>query len=273
VLDRYGAREATQRAVAAGADVLIQPEDVRATIDAIVAGVTAGRYPAERVTGAARRILRAKQQMGVHTRAAFSPDDVRARVGAAAHRELADTVATRSITLVRDADRIVPLRRGARVLSVTVARRPDLTAGVHFDGALRAAGYTVRSAFVDADFGDSTDFGAVAALARAADVVLIGSYVATRWDAATINQSRAFTGFVGSLVRGDVPVLVGAFGNPYLLQQVADVDAYLIAWSGAPVAQRAAARALAGIAEISGRLPIAIPPVAALGAGVSRPAR
>jgi beta-N-acetylhexosaminidase len=44
VLDRYGAREAAIRAVAAGADVLIQPLDVAETIDAVVAGVCIGRF-------------------------------------------------------------------------------------------------------------------------------------------------------------------------------------------------------------------------------------
>jgi len=54
------------------------------------------------------------------------------------------------------------------------------------------------------------------------------------------------------------------------LQQVSEVPAYLIAWSGAPVSQRAAARALVGAAPIGGRLPISIPPLATVGAGLMR---
>jgi beta-N-acetylhexosaminidase len=60
---------------------------------------------------------------------------------------------------------------------------------------------------------------------------------------------------------------VVAFGNPYLLQQIPDVGTYVIAWGGFPVSQRAAARALLGIAPITGKLPIAIPPLVPLGAG------
>ena len=43
VLDKYGAVEAARLAVLAGADILIQPENVSETIDAVVSGVTEGR--------------------------------------------------------------------------------------------------------------------------------------------------------------------------------------------------------------------------------------
>jgi len=272
VLDRYGAREATQRAVAAGADILIQPEDVRATIDAIVGGVTAGRYPESRVTDAARRILRLKSELGLMLPRALTADTVRAVVGTAANRAFADTLASRGLTLVRDERSAVPVRRGSRVLSVTAARRPDLTAGVHFDATLRAAGVAVRSEFVDSDAGDAADYAAVLRTVADTDVVIIGSYVATRWDAASIAQSGVFVEFVRNISQRARAVVVVAFGNPYLLQQIPDVPAYLVAWSGAPAPQRAAARALSGSASISGRLPITIPPVAGRGTGVQRPA-
>ena len=112
-----------------------------------------------------------------------------------ANRAFADTLASRGLTLVRDDRNAVPLRRGARVLSVTAARRPDLTAGVHFDNTLRAAGVAVRSVYVDSDAGDTADYDAVLRTVADSDVVIVGSYVATRWDAASIAQSGAFVDF------------------------------------------------------------------------------
>src|SRR6185503_4586847 len=76
VLDQFGGVEAAQRAVAAGADVLIQPEDVHATIDAIVRGAESGRYSPDRVRDAARRILMAKAQLHAG-RSAFNPALIR----------------------------------------------------------------------------------------------------------------------------------------------------------------------------------------------------
>lgn len=273
VLDRFGARAAAQRAVAAGADILIQPEDIVTTIDAIVAGVTAGRYPASRVTDAARRILTLKASLGLMNRITPSADSIRRTVGIASHKALADTIAERGITLVRDAQRAIPLARGARVTSVTVARRPDLLAGTTFDAALRASGLTVRSVYVDADAADSATYAAVLRSIGSNDNVIVGSYVATRWDAATISQSSAFVNFVKGLSSRARSTTVAAFGNPYLLQQIPDVAAYLVAWSGTASSQRAAARAIAGSAPITGRLPITIPPAAVRGTGEQRAAR
>jgi beta-N-acetylhexosaminidase len=270
VLDRFGAVEAAQRAVAAGADVLIQPEDARVTIDAIVAGVEGGRYSASRVDDAARKILMLKARLAPVVGAGFDPTLIRTVVGTVAHRALADTIAARAFTLVRDVPTAIPLRAGARVLSVTVARRPDVSAGVHFDAALRAAGVSVSPAFLDADAARAPDYGAVLAMSDSVDVIIVGSYVATRWDAVSIDQSSAFVAFIQSLSAGHMPAVLVAFGNPYLLQQVPAVGVYGIAWSGAAASQTAAARALAGRAPIVGRLPISIPPVARRGEGLRR---
>jgi beta-N-acetylhexosaminidase len=105
------------------------------------------------------------------------------------------------------------------------------------------------------------------------DAVVVGSYIAQRWDATTIAQSRDFVDFTTQLAARRAGVTVVAFGNPYLLQQIPTVSTYLVAWSGTTSAQRAAARALVGAAPITGRLPITIPPLAAVGSGVQRPAR
>ena len=77
-----------------------------------------------------------------------------------------------------------------------------------------------------------------------------------------------FVAFVQELMRrGHHPVIV-ALGNPYLLQQMPDVPAYVVSWGGFGVSQFAAARAVLGSARVSGRLPIEIPPLAPIGAGL-----
>jgi beta-N-acetylhexosaminidase len=274
VLEQFGAREAAVRAVLAGADVLIQPEDVTVTIDAIVAAVEAGRIPPARIDEAARRVLTAKARLGLTSAPRTDAMQLRALVGAPAHLALADSIAARGLTLVRDAGTRVPVARGPRtLLSVTVARRSDLLAGQAFDAQLRAAGHRVRSLFIDADAPSASAFAAALAAADSVDAVLIGSYVAQRWDATSIAQSRDFVDFATKASRTRAGAIVVAFGNPYLLQQLPEVGSYLVAWSGTSATQRAAARALTGAAPITGRLPIRIPPHAALGDGLQRAVR
>jgi len=250
--------EAAEREVAAGADVLIQPVDVRETIDAVVAGVREGRYTEARLDSSVLRILAAKERAGLSRSRYVSLDSVRLVVGGPAHAAAARTVAERSIAVVKDSLGALPLRRrsGARrVLSITVARRADLGAGVTFNAELRRHFGALRTEFVSAD-DPGTNFGRLQLAADSADVTIVSSYMAQSWDAASSSAPRAFVDFVRQLAaRGAHPVVV-AFGNPYLLRQVPEAPAYVVAWGGFPVSQRAAARALLGEIPAAGRLPI-----------------
>jgi beta-N-acetylhexosaminidase len=67
------------------------------------------------------------------------------------------------------------------------------------------------------------------------------------------------------------PTLLVSFGSPYLLNQTPTVGTYLIAWSGAAVAERAVARALLGLSPVRGHLPIRLPPAYPLGFGIMMP--
>ncbi len=272
VIDTYGSAEAAKRAVAAGADILIQPIDVKVTIDAVVAGVREGRYDEARLNASARRILVAKRNLGLDRARLVSLDSARAVVGDSTHRNVAAAVAARSITLVRDSLNQVPLGargRTARVLSITVARRADLAAGVAFNAELRRGVRSVRAEFVLAE-DPASSFARLLRAADSADVVIVSSYMAQSWDAVSAAAPREFVAFIrGLTTRGARPILV-SLGNPYLLQEVRTVPAYLVAWSGFPLSQQAAARALLGVTPIQGTLPIAIPPVALLGSGIRR---
>ena len=274
VLDRYGPVEATKLAIQAGADVLIQPLDVEQTIAAIAEGVTEGRYPERRLDESVRRILVSKHQLGLAVRRTVDLDSVRMLVGQRNHLAAARQIAERSITLIGDSARRLPLQqlpRTSRVLSITYARRTDLGAGQTFNAELRAVFPGLRTESANADDA-ALDFGRLLRAADSADVVIVSSYVSHAWDASTAAAPRAFVEFVGQLQRrGRRPILV-AMGNPYLLRQVPAVQTYLIAWGGFPVSQEAVARALLGTTPISGRLPIGISDVAPVGAGEQREA-
>ncbi len=273
VLDQFGAAEAVKRAVAAGIDVLIQPQDVTQAIDAVVAGVSEGRYTEARLDLSVHRVLEAKRRIGLPEGKLVDINALRFRVGDSASVQAARRIAEKSITLAKDSLRQVPIAsRTARVLSITLARRADLSAGVAFNGELRGGLTNLRSEFVATEDG-ALNYPRLIAAADSADVVIIGSYIGHNWDAVTANAPGVFAGFVESLVaRGRKPIVV-AFGNPYLLRQVPAVPSYLIAWGGFPVSQQAAARALLGTSAITGHLPISIPPHVRRGAGEERPAR
>jgi beta-N-acetylhexosaminidase len=271
VLDQFGAAEAVKRAIAAGIDVLIQPLDGPQTIDAVVAGVAEGRYTEARLDSSVRRVLETKRKLGLPQNKLVDLSALRFLVGDSSNLQIARQVAEKSITLVKDSLRQVPLAldSNARVLSITVARRADLPAGNAFNAELRTRLPKLRTEFVATEDA-ALNYPRLIAAADSADVTIVGSYVGQSWDAVSASAPQAFTDFVQTLVqRGRKPIVV-AFGNPYMLQQLPWVSAYLVAWGGFPVSQTAAARALLGTSAISGHLPISIPPYATRGVGEER---
>ncbi len=278
VLNRYGAVEAVKKAVAAGVDILIQPLNVTQTIDAVVAGVQEGLYAQSRLDESVRRILGAKAALGLGKSKLVDLNRLRFIVGDSAHVNTSNRIAEKSITLVKDSLNQVPLDlpATARILSITVGRRADLSAGVAFNGEISSRFPGLRTEFLMAE-DPSADYGRMERAADSAEVTVVSSYVGQNWDAVSGTAPEAFTNFINHLVSRGRNLIVVSFGNPYLLQQVPDVPVYLVAWGGFQGSQSATARALLGIAAITGRLPISIPlgagtAVVPRGTGITRPA-
>jgi hypothetical protein len=103
----------------------------------------------------------------------------------------------------------------------------------------------------------------------------VSNYVNVTSETATASVDNAFADFLRELVRerSGNGVVVVTFGTPYLLHQLPDVPAYMIAWGSHVASQRAAARALLGEIDITATLPISIPPLHKIGDGVQRSAR
>jgi beta-N-acetylhexosaminidase len=276
VLKQFGADEAVKRAVAAGIDVLIQPVDVGKTIDAVVAGVREGRYSEARLDESVRRVLQLKRSLDLEHHKIVNIDALRSIVGDSSHLAVAREIAERSITLVKDSLGEVPLQLSAnpRVLSITIARRADLSAGVAFNGELRTALPALHTEFLSSD-DPAPDYARIERLADSADVTIVGVYATQTIDAAaSTNTSQVFAGFLQRLtINGKRPIVV-SFSDPYLLRQIPWVPSYVVAWGGFPPSQLAAAKAILGRIPTVGKLPISIPVAGRTitrGSGIERP--
>lgn len=273
VTRRYGINQAAVEAVIAGADILLQPIDPGAAIDTVMEAVRAGRITEERIDASVRRILRAKARAGLHRQREVDPAAVERVVGVREHTDLAQQVAERSITLARDRTGLVPLASTARrVLVLTFADGSDLLAGRAFTSALAGEGRRVDAVRLD-ERTSPAEYAALLARADSADVVIATAYVVPREYRGTVAAAAGFPEFVQALATARKPVVAVSFGSPYLLGSFAAVPAYLLAWGGADVSQRAAARALLGQSPITGRLPVSIPPFHRFGEGLDRPTR
>lgn len=295
VLGKMTMAEATQRAVVAGNDVLLMPTDARVSIQAVVDGVSSGRFTAARVDSSVRKLLMAKYEMGLHQRRLVDVEAVRSVVGASANVAAARVAAEKAITLVRDSLSLVPMRLPAtsRVVSITITPRVDLSAGRTFDAELKSTFPQLLSLTLSPETVFDNTAGAAGGgtgtyqanpepallpaavenalqLARGADVVLVSSYIGASTNTASMAPTRGVPELLNGLRRAGTKVVLVSFLNPYLALGLPRTDAHLIAWSPWTVSQRAAARALLGKQPITGQLPITLPDYAPFGAGLRR---
>ncbi|MDP2957424.1 MAG: glycoside hydrolase family 3 N-terminal domain-containing protein [Longimicrobiales bacterium] len=270
ITDAYGIGEASVRALEAGADVLLSPKDVPAAIDAVIAAVESGRVSRARVEASARRLLEMKARLGLHLNRVTPLDAVDDVVGSGAHLAFADSVATRSITLARDEDRLVPLRAEAagRVVHVRYAPSTWLWAGRAFAAGLGDRLAAVRTLNLD-ERSDARAYAAAAEAMAGADRVLVSAYVPPSAGAGPDAVPEPLRELVSRSVPARPTVLL-SFGNPYLLAAFPTVGSYLVAWGDREVSQGAALKALFGEEAITGRLPIPLPPFHSFGEGLSR---
>jgi beta-N-acetylhexosaminidase len=271
ITEAYGAGEAAVLAMEAGADVILIPASVPEAIASVAAAVRDGRISEARLDASVRRVLGEKARVGLHTTRNVPLEAVSAQVGIRAHAHLADSAAARSMTLVRDEQGLLPASadRVQRVLSITWAQPTDLTAGREFEAvmALLLPG-GVTGVRVGPDTPEAT-FESLRAQAAEADRVLLNVYLPPRAGAGSVALPEAFRAFAAS-VSAAAPTVLVSFGNPYLLAALPQIGTYLVAWGDREVAQRAAAHAVTGAAPIGGRLPISIPPLHPMGAGMDR---
>jgi beta-N-acetylhexosaminidase len=264
--------EAAVRAVSAGADMLLKPPDADAAIRALREAVASGRLTEKRIEESARRLLAAKYDLGL-TRERIAPlEDIDRIVSSDAALKLSDEIAEHAITLVRNDAGLLPVRNlpaGEGVFILGITNGDDiLTIATSFTNALSAGGRKIDTKVLDARSSEmEVDFALDRAkVAKLIIVAMYGRVRSGQSNSGTLPEPgmRALR----KLLERKVPVVGISFGNPYLLESFPELKTYLVAYGDMPGLQRAAARALVGEIDVSGRLPISLPSLYARGAGI-----
>jgi beta-N-acetylhexosaminidase len=265
---RYPPGEVAVRSILAGADVLLVPPVLDAALEAVRDAVASGRIPMARLDEAVTRILTAKAKLGLNKSKLVDLDALAKNFDRPEFERAAQDMADRGVTLLRDDQHILPLdpTKPARVLLVAVSGDNDPYPAGNLENEIRwrldsLATVRMDTRFVRADMvklpsPDTYDIAIAAIFVRVADRK--GSIGLPDDQAAVVDR----------LLAAGKPVVVACFGSPYLAQRFPSAKTWLAAFSTVDVAQRAVGRALFGQVAVGGRLPVNIPGVAALGAGL-----
>ncbi|MGH7508354.1 MAG: glycoside hydrolase family 3 protein [Gemmatimonadales bacterium] len=267
----FPASQVAVEAFLAGADILLQPADPAATIEALTAAVLNRRISRQRLERSVRRVLEVKKELGLFGRRTAPLDSVTARVGRAGSLARSQEIATRGIVLAEDRDGTVDSLR-ARAQPVTLVSYGDdrsPATGLRLAAELRARGYPVTGMRLAPASGAASYDSARAILRHGHIAIFAVGIRPSPWHLAGITLPTALAQLIDSTAATGRAVLVSE-GTPYMIYETPRVTSYLLAWAADPVTERAVGRALAGDAPITGRLPISIPPRYTRGWGAQR---
>jgi CubicO group peptidase (beta-lactamase class C family) len=272
VTSLYPPGEAAIRAVEAGADVLLMPPVPDAALAGLERAVRAGRLTEKRVDESVRRILQAKARLGLDKNRFADIEHLDQKFGRPEFESQAQSIADRGVTLLRDTPRLLPLdaTKSLRVFLVSLSADADPYPGETIEPEIRWRVDSLKALRADTQFvsvstlklppPDSYDVAIAALFVRVAD---------RKGNVGLPDDQRSF---VDQMLAAGKPVVVMAFGSPYLIERFPDVRTWLAEFSTNDVSQRAAVRALFGQVAMQGQIPVTVPGTVKRGDGLAIPA-
>ena len=281
VTKMMSAGEAAVRAIAAGNDLLLHSTDDAAAHAAIRKAIEDGRIDRAQVDASVRRILTAKAQIGLTRDRMVSLDKLPTLVGTRDHAAVADDVSRRSITLIKDERKQVPLRvsREASVLYLSVIDYPSgwaIAAPSRTFQPELAKRWPKTTAIELSDRTTPGELELVRVMAPRFDAVVVGTFVRTASFSGRMDLAPEVVQLLRHLAKQaeqrSQPFVAVLFGNPYAATFLGELPAMLLTYDFYDRAEASAVRAIAGETPIGGRLPIALPGMYEIGHGLDRAA-
>ena len=220
--------------------------------------VRSGRLSAARLDDSVRKLLAAKVRLNLHQRRMVDLDALPDALDTPEDQALAAETARRAITVIRNPAGLLPLKNPARACLFVLPPTRTSTLGEAFAAAIAEASPKMRVETLSPQLTPAAIAAAVKTAASCETVV--AAYAAYN---AAYPQRAALAGNYPALIEklqsAGRPLALVALGNPYPLRHFPALPA-LVSFSTVPLSEEAAARALLGLAPISGVMPVSLPP-------------
>ena len=278
-------------AVKAGCDVIMIPTDLDGAFHGIIDAVRGGEISESRIDESVRKILLMKASVGLHKNRFVDVEHVAELVSKPEDVVFAQEVADRAITLVRNSEKLLPLRRSTAVVPQKVAAGYEIASkhkliGVVLTEALESAnGQAFEKEFL-ARRPDGHVFyvdrrtanaGGVQVLQsiKEADEVVVAAYVVHGGARQAVVNGETLTSYglrgpSGELLKKILAVaaektVVVALGSPYLIANFPQIQNYMCTYAMATTSEISAVKALFGEIQNHAKLPVTLPGVAPRG--------
>jgi beta-N-acetylhexosaminidase len=281
ILESGSFEESAVRSILAGNDIVLLWTKPRfeTVFPYVVNAVKEGRISEARLNASVRRNLIAKAWVGLHLDKYVETEKIPGMVDTPEDRDRALMIYERSITLVKNQGSMLPLPAGDKKIAVLSVNDDNNHLHIARTFMSEIERRTETSSTISIDPQTPADVLKKAlAEAEKADVIVVGLFariMARRGSASLINDG--LVRFLQDLAEGDTPVFVVSFGSPYLISRFPEVDGYMVAteptwdfygYDKYRPGQIAAAEALFGEIDITGKLSVNIPDLYPSGHGI-----
>ncbi len=269
IVKNYKGTDGAVLAIKAGADIALLPPNVKETIDALEIAVKKGEIPETQIDDSVRRLLKVKYRIGLINNHSVDLNQVSKLVEKPENVKFANDLAERSMTLLRNENKVLPLdlKRAGKTLFIIAAGDDDADQGAVFKAAIEQRTKTARVVKVDKRT-TSAEYAQLLSDVKSSETVVIGAFVKRAALKGTVALPDEEAEFVRQAISANQKTAIVAFGSPYLLQQFPQAKSYLAAWAVEDVAQTAGVRAIFGETAITGKSPVALPDFFAIGDGL-----
>jgi beta-glucosidase-like glycosyl hydrolase/CubicO group peptidase (beta-lactamase class C family) len=256
----YDLEEAVLLAIKAGNDIVLMPPDPPGAINTIYEAVTNGEIKEERINHSVRKILAAKRWVNIGD---VDLSDIQSRVADIQNDEhilLAEEIARKSITLLRNEDNLIPLIPNLyqNISCITITEGDGGKTATYFRDAIRNRIGNIDNHLITKR-SSRRKYKSVLESAQNADLIImpVFSDVQLKDEKSPVFEKQK--AFIQKILNLRIPTLFISFKNPYLLTAYKNINTYLNTYSYSNVSQDACLKAVMGEIDIAGRLPVSMP--------------
>jgi len=274
ITNNFTTGEACIRAIEAGSDILLLPLNVDKAINLIYEAVLDGRISEERINQSVKKIWKMKTELGILQDSKIDWTNIEDNVGLSDNKATSQFIANRSITLVKNDKKIVPLKpsklKKITHLILTTDDNGNRTLA-SFSKDLSRTHRGVEKILIDYKLNEKR-INSIIDDIRGSSVVIVSMLIRIRMDKgeSTIDDTHAL--LLRRLKEENIPTVGVSFGSPYLPSY--DVlDAYICTYGYGSTSMKAAANAIWGRSNIKGKLPVTLNDKYKIGHGIELKSR
>lgn len=282
ITSHYTRAESVVKCLQAGCDcLLVFAGDCDDEVKAVLNAVRSGDLSMERLDDAVLHVLEAKERLGLHqTKGLPYSAEIRNKLFENEKNiNLRDEVLQKGITLYRNRNNLLPLKdiRNKKVLVLSTFNpdsyiwqinkefipQKDITPEL-----LRERGAIVEEIEIRNNLPNSMLYEILDKVAKA-DYTFFNFFIWPIWGVGTLIPNMcALRLFYYGLLVIDKPLIITAFGSPYVMNYCPNAPVYLCTFDETEAAQRAAVKAWFGEAKITGRSPVSLQGIFSVGDGI-----